>query len=179
MRTSWVILLILVVPFIQSSLFDMFAYQGVRPDFILILVVYFALFEGVPRATMIGLITGFIQDALLGGPLGLYLLTKTILGYTLANMGKKIVSANLMVQMIVVVTGTLLEGVIVGGIFSFFKLRLLELSSWGYLIFLQAVYNGAVSLAFIPLLSWLGRRDLKRKKNYPGRSGRSRYDRAM
>ncbi|MDX2127961.1 MAG: rod shape-determining protein MreD [Chloroherpetonaceae bacterium] len=64
----------------QKFLVDKLALGGVRPDIILILLVFFARNEGQSAGTVVGFVVGLMTD-LLYGTLGLSAFTKTIAGF--------------------------------------------------------------------------------------------------
>ena len=57
---------------LQSSVLPLFFPPDLRPNLILILILYLGLSENLPRALIAGLLLGAIQDSFCGPSLGLY-----------------------------------------------------------------------------------------------------------
>ena len=91
---------IFVSYFLQTSV-DFFALGSVKPDFLLILTVYFALYRGSFAALWIGFFGGLLQDINLGGYtnlvkqdmqyyIGTSALAKTVIGYVAGKVARDI-----------------------------------------------------------------------------------------
>ena len=51
---------------LQDTLFNDFSVAGGKPDFLLIIVVFFAIFNGPVKGGWLGLILGLLEDLMLG-----------------------------------------------------------------------------------------------------------------
>lgn len=60
-------------------------------DLFLVLVVYYGLGSGLVAATAVGLVAGWVTDAVTGGPFGLHGFADTIIGYGTAYASQRLV----------------------------------------------------------------------------------------
>ena len=95
MRSFYVILAILVFLLMQVVLADRIAFGPVSPDFMVLVVAFFALYRGAVPAAIFGFAIGFLQDLSNPELLGLNALTKSILGFTVGKIGAKTVPDNI------------------------------------------------------------------------------------
>ena len=79
------------------------------PDFLLLVVVFSALFSGTKTGILMGLILGFIQDIYLGGFFGLYTIIKAIAGGLTGIMEGKIYKKNILIPPMIVFILSLLQ----------------------------------------------------------------------
>ncbi len=84
----WVGLIVLAV-FLQSALLPLLPFLEVKPDLVLIVVMYAAFTKGAGRGAAAGFIGGFAEDFASGGLLGANSLVKVVLGYVLGALRKK------------------------------------------------------------------------------------------
>jgi len=89
MKWFYLILVVLVFLLMQSVLADRIAIGRVTPDFMVLVVAFFALYRGPERGSVFGFVIGLIQDLSNPGFLGLNALTKSILGFTVGKAGTK------------------------------------------------------------------------------------------
>jgi rod shape-determining protein MreD len=89
MRTFYLVLTVLVFLLLQAVLADRIAIGPVAPDFVLLVVLFFALYRGSVRGAIFGFIVGFLED--LGNPeyLGLNALVKSVMGFLVGEAGRK------------------------------------------------------------------------------------------
>ncbi len=89
MRNFYLIISILGCLLLQASLAPRISIGNIAPDFVILLVVVFALYRGAVPGAILGFAVGFLQD--LGNPemLGLNALTKTLLGFAIGRVGTK------------------------------------------------------------------------------------------
>ncbi len=90
MRWVALALLLVVCLVLETTLFHWLSILGVQPDLVLILVVFFALFSGSSGGAFFGFLGGLAQDALTGQYLGLNALTKLVIGYSVAQVERKV-----------------------------------------------------------------------------------------
>ncbi len=76
--------LILIITFIIQLLFiNLFSIKGVRPDFLMLFILYFAVNNGSFRGTIVGFTIGILADLFNNGvSIGILPLIYTIIGYT-------------------------------------------------------------------------------------------------
>jgi rod shape-determining protein MreD len=89
MRWFYLVLIILMFLLLQLVVADRIAIGPVAPDFIILMVAYFALYRGTTRGAVFGFVIGFLQDLANPGLLGLNALTKSMLGFAVGKVGSK------------------------------------------------------------------------------------------
>lgn len=89
MKSFYLFLIVLLFLLAQASLAPRISIGPVSPDFVLLIVVFFALYRGSIKGAIFGFLVGFLQD--LGNPemLGLNALTKSVLGFLMGRAGTK------------------------------------------------------------------------------------------
>ena len=94
MRTFYLVLTVLVFLLLQTVLADRIAIGPVAPDFVILVVLFFALYRGSVRGALFGFVVGFLED--LGNPdyLGLNALVKSVMGFFVGDAGRKTVPDN-------------------------------------------------------------------------------------
>lgn len=83
MRSSYIISLLLFIPIIifQMTVLPLISIQGITPDLILILLLFFILKEGQLYGTTMGFVFGLLFDIISGGVLGSASFSKTLAGF--------------------------------------------------------------------------------------------------
>ena len=89
MRPVYLIIALLVCLLAQASLPHRLALGPVQPDFIMVLLIIFALHRGSVQGAILGFIVGFLQDLANPDMLGLNALIKTLTGFAVGNVGSK------------------------------------------------------------------------------------------
>ncbi len=107
---------------------------GVKPDLVVVLIVYLGLVKGPESGCLSGFGFGLIQDASSGQPLGTFALTKTILGFFSGVLGKRLYTQSLFSHLLCVGLGS---------IFEIFTVSLLRgfLPDWKNVLFYETAYN--------------------------------------
>lgn len=95
MTLVFIITSLLAIILQSSSLIKLFTFpvlNGIRPDFILIMIIWTALRDKRPHASeAIAFATGFVEDMLSGGLIGLNAFTLTVIAF-LINQTKAVIS---------------------------------------------------------------------------------------
>ena len=83
MRSEYIysILLFFPVLVIQTTIIPLVAINGVVPDLIIILLVFYTLRNGQIYGTVLGFIYGFLFDLITGSLLGSTMISKTLAGF--------------------------------------------------------------------------------------------------
>lgn len=85
MRILIVSLLVLANVILESTIFRYLRIWGVMPDFIIILLVAYAIMRGSSYGTFIGLGSGLLLDMLYGRAIGINALSYMITGYVIGQ----------------------------------------------------------------------------------------------
>ncbi len=75
--------------FLQAFFARKMSIGMISPDFPLLIVVYFSIWSGAFRGSIMGFLVGLIQDLFNPSFLGLNALTKTLIGYCMGLAGSK------------------------------------------------------------------------------------------
>lgn len=102
-------IIIASVIIIQTTLLKNIRIAGARPDFSLILLIFFANHSGRMEGQLLGFISGVLEDLLSLSPLGFHMLIRTITGYIYGITKGKIFVDPILIPIVLVVTGTLLK----------------------------------------------------------------------
>lgn len=108
MRKSSLWLLILLALVLQASLFSKIEVWGVRPDSVLIVLVYVALGLGPITGALLGFLMGLAQLSILSTSMVSAPLAATIVGFVVGKYGTKVMYESYLVQFVIIVTGVLL-----------------------------------------------------------------------
>jgi len=89
------------------------SFAWAAPDFLLLLVVYNAMFRGLERGGITGFLVGLVQDLYVGRFIGLNALSKCVVGVLAGALSKSIFKENMWVPVINVLVGSVLGMAIV------------------------------------------------------------------
>jgi len=83
MKSDYILAILLFFPLlvIQTTIVPLIAVNGVIPDLIIILLVFYTLKMGQLHGTILGFIYGFLFDIITGGLIGGSMLSKTAAGF--------------------------------------------------------------------------------------------------
>jgi rod shape-determining protein MreD len=109
MYFAYIIVLSLVTLVLQTTLFSHLQVKEAKPDLILIIILYLSLLKGPQVGSITGFSFGLLQDVLSGMFLGSNALTKTLLGFILGSIGKRLYANSLLLQIIFVFILTFLN----------------------------------------------------------------------
>jgi rod shape-determining protein MreD len=154
---------IFVSYFLQTSV-DFFALGNIKPDFLLILTVYFALYRGAFSALWIGFFGGLLQDINLGGYtnlvkqdmqyyIGTSALAKTIVGFIAGKVARDINRDVTSLIVIVVFIACLIKGIIMFFTVSIFH-NSAHATSLITIVLPEALFTAILSIVWFGLLRW-------------------------
>lgn len=142
-----IVLEITVSPFVAT--------QGARPDLVCAFVVIAGMLLGWKDAAVVGLVTGFVEDACSGQFLGLFMLTRAVVGMGAGLSYAKLFQDRIVVPVAMVFLGGIVTGLLEGFLLSSFGVPL-EFSLAGLRIVLaQAVYSAVLAPVFLKVVTWL------------------------
>ena len=107
----WAVLVV-VAALLEATTMDLVRIQGVVPDLMLLLVVYFAIAEGEERAMFTGLLGGVFQDVMLHRGLGHHVLGLVIVGYVVSRISIRLITEHPGVKAALVFGASLANGVV-------------------------------------------------------------------
>lgn len=152
-------ILLLLVAFVQGGkLPDFVALKiGAKPDFLLILLVFFALHCYGYEAVITSFAIGFAAD-IASGSLGPYLISFGLCGATLGNL-RQFIAIRRTLHVIAAVAATALVAGLLTQLLTFFEGQSCP-SGWFSLLLGMAIYSGLVApylfSALLSMIDWLG-----------------------
>jgi len=99
---------------LQSSFFPVLLPAGLRPNLLLILVLYLGLSEGLGRAILVTLLLGGIQDSFSGTSLGLYTSVNLTIVLLVRLLSEQLNAESPPLLLLLIAGGTVLQGLLVG-----------------------------------------------------------------
>ncbi|MBO8137259.1 MAG: rod shape-determining protein MreD [Desulfotomaculum sp.] len=106
MRTVLLFMIFAVALVLQATIFDFFRIFGVKPDLVLLLVIFYGFIYGSKEGAFVGFLGGLLVDFLTGHYIGVNALSKMAAGF-FAGLGEtKLYKENVFIATIVSMTGT-------------------------------------------------------------------------
>jgi len=94
---------------LQGTVFVHLAVAGVKPDFVLILAIFYSIVCGPRRGTMIGFLLGLLEDVCLGRFIGMNAFSKGVTSFLAGWLSSGAFSENLLIPLISVLAGTFVD----------------------------------------------------------------------
>lgn len=94
---------------LQNTLFNDLSVAGGKPDFLLILVVFFAIFNGPAKGGWLGLGLGLLEDLMIGRFIGVNALCKGIIGALIGFSERRLYKNNFFVPIFCLLIGTFIN----------------------------------------------------------------------
>jgi rod shape-determining protein MreD len=148
----WSIVLFFPLLIIQTTIIPFISINGITPDLILIMLVFYTIRNGQVYGTVLGFVYGFLFDLITGSLLGSAMLSKTIAGFIagyFTNENKREIYFKTYIFILIVFLCAVVD-LIINSFFSSIDLN----TSIGVLLFEQGVMPGiytAVLSTFIIL----------------------------
>ncbi|MEA4923789.1 MAG: rod shape-determining protein MreD [Syntrophomonadaceae bacterium] len=137
--------------FLQTTFFRMFSFQGAVPDAVLVLVIFYAIFNGANKGIIYGAACGLLEDLYFGRFIGMNAIIKGLTGFIIGRLQGNVFKENILVGVLGVIGGTALNA------FLLFILSLVsfEVFNIDKSIFMNLIYQGVYNtLIGIPLYIW-------------------------
>jgi rod shape-determining protein MreD len=97
---------VIVALALESTIFPFLSVAGVKPDLVLIIVIFFALLNGGRSGAALGFFAGLLEDLLIGRFIGINALSKMLTGLVVGQMEGKVYRENVLVPLIFTYAGT-------------------------------------------------------------------------
>lgn len=137
--------------FLQTTFFRSYSLQGVIPDMVLILTVFYAIYHGPHQGTVYGVFCGLLEDLYTGRFIGMNAVSKGITAYIIGRLQGNVFKENIMVGILGVIGGTVLNSLLV----FFISMISLQVFNVDRLIFINLIYQGIYNtIIAIPLYIW-------------------------
>lgn len=131
--------------FLQSNVLSGLSLSGVRPDLVLILIVYFANTNGSLPGQITGFVSGFVRDLITLSPLGFHSLVYATLGLVYGGTKDKIFMDPILVPMLMVLAGTLAKGLLGSLLAVVFGLQNVVPSIWSTSFLIESGMNALLT----------------------------------
>lgn len=96
---AWIGAILLTI-IVQSTVLPLFAYKGVRPDLLLLMVMSTGLLAGKEQGIGVGFFCGLLQDLASGNIFGLNTLSKMATGYAFGMVEGKVFKEHLFLPLL-------------------------------------------------------------------------------
>lgn len=96
---------------LQDTVFNVISVAEGKPDFVLIIIVFFALFYGNIHGGMLGLVFGLMEDLMTGRFIGMNAICKGLVGFLAGMLSERMYKNNFFIPMATVVVCTFLQAV--------------------------------------------------------------------
>ncbi|MBE6022840.1 MAG: rod shape-determining protein MreD [Cellulosilyticum sp.] len=100
MRTIVLGILLVFVHILESTLFEYIRIGGIGPNFMIMIIVSFALLRGSKEGMLIGLVAGLLYDISFGLHIGPTMITYMLIGYTCGKFNKNFYRENFIIPFI-------------------------------------------------------------------------------
>ena len=97
---------------LRDTIFNDLSVAGGKPDFILIIVVFFAIFNGPVKGGWLGLGLGLLEDLMIGRFIGVNALCKGIIGLLIGVSERRLYKDNFFLPIISLLIGSLANSMI-------------------------------------------------------------------
>ncbi len=150
-----VAVIIIFILIIQVSFLSFLFMERALPDFLLVIVVVLGFLLNEKKGAVIGLCGGLLQDLLLGHTVGLFALSKMLLGIGAGLIGREVYAGRVIILFIVAFSGTLLHEILTLMLrYVFLGEVSFELSFLGHFAEM-ATYNSLLAILVFPFFHWL------------------------
>ncbi len=151
-KIFYIIFLIIVVGLLQSSnLLESLSIGSVKPDIVLILIIYLSLNYNLLLSETVGFISGIIEDILSKSLLGINGLILTLISFSLNRFKTKIYTEKIFSAIVVVFITSIIKGIL------YFLLILLfvgDINTYNFFIKImipESLYNSVLVIIIFPI----------------------------
>ncbi len=97
---------------LQDTVFNVISVAEGKPDFVLILVVFFALFHGHVKGGILGMVFGLMEDLMTGRFIGLNAICKGLTGFIIGLFSERLYKNNFFIPVVTVVVATFMHSIL-------------------------------------------------------------------
>ena len=132
---------------LQSTVFNVLSVAGGKPDFLLLFVVFYAIFRGPLPGGVLGLALGLMEDLMVGRFIGLNAICKGLIGYAVGSAEKRLYKDNFFVPIAALVVASFVNSIFYGIVSN-----LIGSSITVQTMVLNAIPNGIYNMFFAPVI---------------------------
>lgn len=147
--------ILVAIAILQTTVLQVVAIAGVRPDIALIVIAYFANQNGSYEAQIGAFIGGLVEDFLSLAPPGFHALVRTVVAFFYGVTQNKMLVDSVLVPFLLLAAGTLVKGVLAwftGTVFGVAPAASNAFSSW---LLLETAYNAVLAPLVFALLRFI------------------------
>lgn len=147
----WNIVILFLVGFfgiiLRDTIFNDLSIFGGKPDFILILTVFYAIFNGYKKGALIGVGLGLLEDLMMGRFIGVNMICKGLIGLIFGHLQKTLYKENFLMPLVCMFVASLINSLV------YFVLCLF-IGSNVYVteMILSAIPDALYTMCFAPIL---------------------------
>ena len=164
MQYFFLFLAIIISLVLQSTYLEGLKVMGMKPDLVMLLVIFYSISHGARKGALIGFLAGLVQDLFAAKFLGLHAIMKLVIGLLCGTLEKRVYKENVFVPALLAIVVTYFQEA------SYIVMRQLA----GFLNradtnipFLKAVTTLAVYNFFIAIIGYAIYYKLSEKKIFP------------
>ena len=141
-----VIFILMLLFSIQTTFLELLSLGGIKPDLVLIFVVYCGIHFQKNNGIGMGVLVGFIQDNLSGGLLGINTLSKGLAGLFFSSLKDKIIVEGILPISYFLFAASLIDGMIYFIATTSLMGAQIQIDSLFYHIAFFGIYNAVAGL---------------------------------
>ena len=150
-----IIIILAAALLLQATLLERVAIKGVKPDIVLIILVFVSLRKGSMTGQLSGFISGIIEDLLSLAPLGFHAFSRTLIGFLYGLFEGNIFLDPVFMPLIVVAVATIIKAILSSLVVLLFSISTSGYGSWGLRLFIEVGYNALLSPFLFALLGFI------------------------
>lgn len=166
MGNLWGYMILLILLVVQSTILSRIALESVKPDLVLLAVIYLANKNGKMAGQTYGFISGLIEDFLSVSPLGFNGFLNTLVGFLYGLTSETFFIDQVIIPMLMGGVATILKGLGVSFLSGLFNLENLHFNLFSIPFLIEIGYNMVVAPFLFALLGLI--KGLSPKKQWEG-----------
>ena len=111
MRVTIIGLLLIIVHTLEATLFQYLRIGHIAPNFMIMMIVSFALLRGSKEGTLVGVVAGFLNDISFGRYLGPTIISYALIGYVCGKLNKNFYRENFIIPFLCTLCSSLFYSV--------------------------------------------------------------------
>jgi rod shape-determining protein MreD len=147
-KILYLFLIIIALFIFDNTVIPFFAIKNIYPSVLFVFIVCYSIINGYGEATIIGVMTGFLQDIYFPGVMGINMLINMLICLMAAKIGKGIFKDKVIIPIFSTFLLSLLKSITIFAIFI-----LIETSNnFLHLIIYKAIYEMIVALLIYKII---------------------------
>lgn len=143
-----------IILIFQASLINLIAFKNCKPDFVLLLVIFFGLYNGPRRGAWCGLYLGLCLDVLSGAGFGINGISLGLIGFGCGLLQERVYTTHFLTHILVPVAAGILRVCVYYALTANFC-RVPDISENLIFIIGHIAYTAAINIIFFRILDRL------------------------